>query len=248
MDVKEINSRAASLWVIENTLAEELTQAEYGHTPKVKYKLNPLEYAANPHMNYLEKYVTGSKKILFVGLNPGPWGMCQTGVPFGEVNHCRNFLGVEGDVYQPQRLPPKVKVHGFNTTRREVSGERFWNFVKTKWKTAQNFFQDCFVTNYCPIAFLSETGKNITPAELRSGDKKYLFQLCDAALIKTIRLLECSEIVAIGRIVMDRLEKIKLEHHLNLNIHFLMHPSPANPAANKDWNLTAARALSALNI
>ena len=96
MDGKETNSRAASLWVIENTLAEELTQAEYGHTPKVKYKLNPLEYAANPHMNYLEKYVTGSKKILFVGLNPGPWGMCQTGVPFGEVNHCRNFLGVEG--------------------------------------------------------------------------------------------------------------------------------------------------------
>jgi len=95
MDEKVTCSRAASFWVIENTLAEELSQAEYGHTPKVKYKLNPLEYAVNPHMKYLEKYMIGSKKILFVGLNPGPWGMCQTGVPFGEVNHCKNFLGVE---------------------------------------------------------------------------------------------------------------------------------------------------------
>lgn len=41
---------------------------------------NPVEYAAELHCAYLEKYLTGPKSVLFIGMNPGPWGMVQTGV------------------------------------------------------------------------------------------------------------------------------------------------------------------------
>lgn len=41
---------------------------------------NPVEYAAELHCAYLEKYLTGPKTVLFIGMNPGPWGMVQTGV------------------------------------------------------------------------------------------------------------------------------------------------------------------------
>lgn len=41
---------------------------------------NPTEYATSLHCQYLERFLTGQKRILFLGMNPGPWGMCQTGV------------------------------------------------------------------------------------------------------------------------------------------------------------------------
>jgi len=80
---------------IEHSAAVSLTSC--GETSsKVKYLLNPLDYATDPHVNFLNKYLAGPKPVLFVGLNPGPWGMCQTGIPFGEVNQCTNFLGITG--------------------------------------------------------------------------------------------------------------------------------------------------------
>jgi len=41
---------------------------------------NPIEYAADLHCNYLRKFLKGPKSVLFIGMNPGPYGMVQTGV------------------------------------------------------------------------------------------------------------------------------------------------------------------------
>jgi single-strand selective monofunctional uracil DNA glycosylase len=52
----------------------------------VEYIYNPLEYAYDVHSNFVHKFCTSTKKILFLGMNPGPWGMSQTGVRYS----CRN--------------------------------------------------------------------------------------------------------------------------------------------------------------
>lgn len=41
---------------------------------------NPIEYAADLHCAYLKKFLNKSKPVLFIGMNPGPFGMAQTGV------------------------------------------------------------------------------------------------------------------------------------------------------------------------
>ena len=141
-----------------------------------------------------------------------------------------------------------MKILGFNSTRREVSGERFWRFVESKWQTADNFFQNCFVQNYCPLVFTTETGKNVTPAELRSDCKKVVMSHCDSALLRTLSLLQTTQVVAVGRFVYDRVNKALKQHDLKINLSFLMHPSPANPAANRGWERVAELSLSKLNI
>lgn len=50
------------------------------HSAEVSAVYNPTEYATLLHCQYLERFLTGQKRILFLGMNPGPWGMCQTGV------------------------------------------------------------------------------------------------------------------------------------------------------------------------
>ena len=151
-------------------------------------------------------------------------------------------------VRTPTNCPPRVKILGFSSTRREVSGERFWRFVQSRWSTAEKFFENCFVQNYCPLVFTSERGKNITPSELRSELKKSLVSHCDSALLKTISLLQTTDIVAIGKFVYDRVSQVKKQHDLEINVHFLMHPSQANPAANKGWDSVAEMTLNKLNI
>lgn len=64
---------------IEVQLAHRLMSIDFPE--KVKYVYNPLEYAINPHSKFVEQYAnTGPKSVLFLGMNPGPWGMAQTGV------------------------------------------------------------------------------------------------------------------------------------------------------------------------
>lgn len=46
----------------------------------VRYIYNPLEYAWETHSCYVEKYCRSGQRILFLGMNPGPFGMAQTGV------------------------------------------------------------------------------------------------------------------------------------------------------------------------
>lgn len=141
------------------------------------YLYNPLEYAFEPYCAYINKYGNSKKSILFVGMNPGPFGMCQTGVPFGEVNHVRDWLKIQEEVYKPKNECPNLPVLGFSCKRSEISGLRLWGCFKTICETPENFFRNCFVHNYCPLAFIGERGQNITPTEIKVSKKligKYL--------------------------------------------------------------------------
>lgn len=46
----------------------------------VRYVYNPLDYAWNTHHLFVEKYCHSGQSVLFLGMNPGPFGMAQTGV------------------------------------------------------------------------------------------------------------------------------------------------------------------------
>jgi len=85
---------------------------------------NPLVYARAPHEQYLERFGAPPREALLLGMNPGPFGMAQTGVPFGDVGIVRDWTGIEAPVAQPERPNPKRPIQGFACTRSEVSGSR----------------------------------------------------------------------------------------------------------------------------
>lgn len=134
----------------------------------VQYVYNPLEYAYDTHAMYVRKYCNGLKKVLFLGMNPGPWGMSQTGVPFGEISMVRDWLKISGSVGVPPKEHPQRKVTGFQCTRSEISGKRLWGLFQDLCGSPENFFQNAYIHNYCPLALMDTSARNITPAELKA--------------------------------------------------------------------------------
>ncbi len=199
----------------------------------VTHVYNPLVYAKDPHTKYIQKYAKGKKRVFFLGMNPGPFGMAQTGIPFGEINHAANFLKVKGEVRQPKKSHPKRPVLGFDCPRSEVSGRRLWSSFATQFGTANKFFKKHFVGNYCPLVFMEESGKNRTPDKLQKEEREKLFKICDPYLRRLVEELEPEFIVGVGRFARER-AALALEGY-NVKIAQILHPSPASPLANKDW-------------
>ncbi len=117
-----------TLLAISDDLAAELRGLRFG--PPVAHVYNPLEYAREPYRQYLSRYGLPPRQVVLVGMNPGPWGMAQTGVPFGEVRAVRDWMGIEAPVGQPGRVHPKRPINGFACTRSEVSGRRLWGWAQ----------------------------------------------------------------------------------------------------------------------
>jgi single-strand selective monofunctional uracil DNA glycosylase len=197
----------------------------------VAYVYNPLVYAWKSHKRYLEKFGAGKGRVLLIGMNPGPWGMAQTGVPFGEVNAVRDFLDIEETVQKPNPEHPKREVLGFQCPRSEVSGRRVWEWAKQRFDTPESFFNEFFILNYCPLCFMEEGGKNRTPDKLKPEERNAVFDVCDVALTKFVKELEPSIIVGIGGFA-----KKRASQSLNRDdIETILHPSPASPIANRGW-------------
>ncbi len=225
-------------------LTHELQKLRFG--PPVAQVYNPLEYARAPHRQYLQRYGKRPKEIVLVGMNPGPWGMAQTGIPFGEISAVRDWMGISAPVGQPSRPHPRRPVLGFDCTRREVSGQRLWGWAREKTGAADMFFRRFFVANYCPLMFMAENGANLTPDKLKTAEARPLFAACDRALRRTIVYLKPAHVVGIGQFAAQR-ARIALEG-LPLTIGGITHPSPANPKANRGWESLADRELAALGI
>jgi single-strand selective monofunctional uracil DNA glycosylase len=240
--------RADGIALTLDRIAVELTDALQGlrFDPPVAQVYNPLEYAREPHRQYLQRYGKRPKEVVLVGMNPGPWGMAQTGVPFGEINAVRDWMGIEAPVGQPQRPHPKRPVLGFACRRKEISGQRLWGWAQKTFGTAEGFFRRFFVANYCPLMFLSDSGANLTPDKLRTANVRPLFAACDRALRRTIVCLQPAQVVGIGQFATQR-ARIALDG-LALNIGGITHPSPANPKANRGWESLASLELTALGI
>lgn len=140
---------------------------DINYEDRIKYVYNPLKYAYELHANYVRKYCDGPKRILFLGINPGSYGMVQTGVPFGEVKIVTEWFKLDGKVDKPSVECPKRPVKGLEITVSEVSGKRFWGYFKTLCGEPEIFFKNSYVHNYCPLTFLTENGCNVTPDELQ---------------------------------------------------------------------------------
>lgn len=199
----------------------------------VKYVYNPMEYARDPYVRYFETYGKGSKEAVFIGMNPGPWGMAQTGIPFGDVNMVKHWLRIQGKVVQPPMQHPKRPIHGFQCPRGEVSGQRLWGWAQARFGAPQHFFERFWVANYCPLVFMEESGRNRTPDKLKRDEKKPLFDACDQALRRTVALLQPDFLIGIGNFAYQR--AVEALGNTSLHIGRISHPSPANPKANKGW-------------
>jgi single-strand selective monofunctional uracil DNA glycosylase len=207
---------------------------------------NPLEYAREPHAAYLERFGGGQKEFLLLGMNPGPYGMAQTGVPFGEVDAVREFLGIDLPVDRPEREHPKRPVQGFACTRSEVSGRRLWGWCRERFETADRFFAQYFVHNYCPLVFMADTGRNITPDKLPIAERQPLFAACDEFLRAVVRLQRPRMVIGIGAFAEARARKTLEE--FDVAFGRIPHPSPASPLANRGWSKAADAALKGLGI
>ena len=164
----------------------------------VAYVYNPLNYARSMHEAYLQNFGSTRKRVIFLGMNPGPFGMAQTGVPFGEVAAVRDWMKLSAPIGQPAKVHPKRPVEGIACPRSEVSGRRLWGLFAQKFGTAGRFFEEHFVVNYCPLAFMSETGANLTPDKLPASESKPLFAACDEHLRKVVGALEPEWLVGVG--------------------------------------------------
>jgi single-strand selective monofunctional uracil DNA glycosylase len=212
----------------------------------VSHVYNPLVYARPGWRAYADRFGRGPKEVVLVGMNPGPFGMAQTGVPFGEVELVRDWLGIEAAIGKPLREHAKRPVHGFACARREVSGQRLWGFARDRFAVPERFFERFFVANYCPLLFLEASGRNRTPDKLPAAERAPLERACDAALRRTIELLEPRLVVGVGHFAESRARAALAG--LDVAIGRIPHPSPASPAANRNWAEQAERALAELGV
>ncbi|HVB47558.1 MAG TPA: uracil-DNA glycosylase family protein [Burkholderiales bacterium] len=229
---------------IARRLRAEVTRLEF--SPPVAYVYDPLQYAWAPHRAYLERYGNGHSEVLLVGMNPGPFGMAQTGVPFGDVTLVREWLGIEAPVARPAREHPKRPVQGFACRRGEVSGQRLWGWARERFGTPQRFFARFFVANYCPLAFMEASGRNLTPDKLARAEREPLFECCDLALRRMVQRLRPREVVGIGAFAAQRVRLALADQAVKVGA--VPHPSPASPAANQGWAAMMDRALAGLGI
>ncbi len=239
----------------------------------VRYVYNPLVYARHPHEEYLERYAASRKRLVLLGMNPGPWGMAQTGVPFGEVALVRDWLGISGIVTRPRQQHARVPVQGFACARSEVSGMRLWGLMQAHYGSAGAFSTDAFVSNYCPLLFLDAAGRNITPDRIHRDDREPLYSLCDRFLAIVVDALRPEWLVGVGAFAARRARAaascgfgiavrgiprtgtpvpgaagLPDVPARAVRVTSILHPSPASPRANRDWAAQVEEALTAQEI
>ena len=211
----------------------------------VSHRYNPLAYAWAAHELYLRRYGASRKKVVFIGMNPGPFGMVQCGVPFGEIAAVRDWMGIEVAVNRPENENPKRPIEGFACVRSEVSGRRLWGLFQERFGTPEAFFADHFVANYCPLAFF-DNGRNLTPDKLPAAEAAPLYAACDRHLRALVAALDAHWVIGVGAFAEQRAAQAL--NGIDVRIGRVLHPSPASPAANRGWAEAATAQLEAQGI
>jgi len=256
MTAKSSGAIANRLQRAATKLRSQVNQLSFGGD--VEYVYNPLDYAWAAHKTYINRFGASPKKILFLGMNPGPFGMMQTGIPFGEVAAVRDWMGIQEKIKSPAVFHPKRPIQGFECTRAEVSGKRLWSWAADRYGSAEQFFADRFVLNYCPLVFLGSTGRNLTPDKLPAAELAPLQAACDAHLLSVIDAINPNWALGVGGYAARRLSLVtgnpietddaKDESTGTPRIGQILHPSPASPIANRGWAPAAEKQLAALNL
>ncbi|CAG9834316.1 unnamed protein product [Diabrotica balteata] len=244
---------------VEETIAEQFLQLQNElnnslrdldlKTGPVEYIYNPLLYAFDPYEKYIRKYCTSTKELLFIGMNPGPFGMCQTGIPFGDPICVRQFLQIEGIVNKPEIECPDRMITGFNSSRREQSGKRFWEFFENLCGSSEKFFENALLLNFCPIALMKSNGSNVTPAEIKDTKvRKSLEAACNNWYLEVIRLLKPKFIVAVGGYIDKKTKDLFKSNNINdIQILCMPHPSPRS-VGNQNWHEKAHKFIDDNNL
>lgn len=216
--------------------------------PPVTHVYNPLDYAWAAHELYLQKFGDGKKRVIFLGMNPGPFGMAQTGIPFGEIPAVRDWLKIIAKIGRPADENPKRPVQGFDCLRSEVSGRRLWGLFAQRFGTPEKFFANHFVANYCPLVFCAQSGANLTPDKLPPAEKNPLLEICDEHLRHVLEILQPEWLVGVGDFAAKRGKAITEKMEKPPRIGQILHPSPASPAANRGWAEKATEQLTQLGV
>jgi single-strand selective monofunctional uracil DNA glycosylase len=232
---------------ISNELTESLEGLAFEEP--ITHVYRPLVYARELHEAYLEQYGTETpREAVLVGMNPGPWGMGQTGVPFGDVDFVADWMGLKGGVGKPSEEHPKRAVEGLDCDRNEVSGSRLWGWAEERFGPADQFFERFYVHNYCPLLFLEESGRNRPPSRMKVDQRRKLTPACDEALRQIVDCLEPEYVIGIGNYARDRIKKAYDGEGVDCQIGRILHPSPASPKANQGWAEQAEEQLEELGI
>jgi single-strand selective monofunctional uracil DNA glycosylase len=229
---------------ISRTLADRVEKLRFA--PPVSCRYNPLVYAREPHEHYLTRYGVEPREVLLLGMNPGPFGMVQTGVPFGDVAMVRDWLGIAGNVARPSHEHSKRPVLGFACERCEISGSRLWGWARERYGSPEAFFARFFVANYCPLAFVEESGRNLTPDKLPAAERETLFALCDEALREIVAHLRPRFVIGVGGFA-ERRARLALAGQ-TCAVGTILHPSPASPLANQGWSKNIEKQLAELGV
>lgn len=237
--------KSAALITAAETLSRTLAPLQF--SAPVSYVYNPLDYAAAAHATYLRRFANSKKRIVFLGMNPGPFGMTQTGVPFGEIPSVRDWMGIREPIGKPAQEHPKRPVLGFDCPQSEVSGRRLWGLFAEKFGAPENFFADHFVANYCPLVFMSATGANLTPDKLNTGEMAPVHTACLEHLKTILTVLQPQWLIGVGGFAEGRALLLQ-DQFPKLKIGRILHPSPASPAANKDWSGNVTRKMQELGL
>ena len=214
--------------------------------PPTAYVYNPLDYAWPAHEAYVRKIGTKGGQVVFLGMNPGPWGMAQTGVPFGHVPTVRDWLRIDARIRRPNPEHPKRPIEGLDCKRGEVSGERLWGLFRDRYGTSKEFFKDCFVANYCPLVFMEASGRNRTPDKLPTEERLSLQKVCDVHLASVVKAIQPRALVGVGAFAEACLRRVIDDP--GQTIVRILHPSPASPAANRGWAAAAKEQLTASGV
>jgi single-strand selective monofunctional uracil DNA glycosylase len=243
---------AAILLDTARTLSAALAKLDF--PAPVAHVYDPHQYAWAPYEQYVRRFGDGCKRVVLLGMNPGPFGMMQTGVPFGEIAAVRDWMGISGLVQRPAREHPKRPIEGFACRRSEVSGRRLWGWAAQRFGAADAFFADWFVLNYCPLALLEASGRNFTPDRLPAPLLNALHEACDRHLAVALTALAPQWAIGVGAFAEKRIRAV-LEGNLidsalarNIRAGQILHPSPASPAANRGWVEAAERQLATLGV
>lgn len=240
-------------------IARQLSDAvgAMAFAPPVSHVYNPLDYGWAAHAEYLARYGAGRKRVIFLGMNPGPFGMVQTGVPFGEVAAVRDWMGIDEDFMNADPAGRKIRpapslvqnpkrpIEGFACTRSEVSGRRLWGLFAQRFGSAETFFAEHFVANYCPLAFF-DGGRNLTPDKLPVGEQGLLLAACDEHLRQLVALQQPEWLIGVGAWAEARAREAL--PGVELKFGRVLHPSPASPAANRGWAEAATKQLLAQGV
>lgn len=227
-------------------LADSVGHLSFGRP--VTHVYNPLDYAWAAHELYLTKYGGSRKRVIFLGMNPGPFGMVQTGVPFGEVAAVRDWLKISARINKPVDEHTKRLIRGFDCPRSEVSGRRLWGLFAERFGSAEDFFAEHFVVNYCPLAFCEKSGCNRTPDKLPPAERRPLLEICDTHLCRVLKILEPEWLIGVGDFAVRHGRAACEKLQRPIQVGQILHPSPASPAANRGWAQKATEQLNELGV